>query len=353
MDIDSYIQIAQPRTLFSSKYSKKITERKDAIDKKGKILSKLVKKGDVNAVKDLLLVGKSGLRYDNDFCLLFSSRNGFYHMVKTLVSDGYLVYYNNGSSLFDAFSSPLEWSIKNGHLKIVKYFLQVIHEIGQFPPARYLIENILLKNYNVDTDFSSLLKDNESNIKKSKMIVKKNEEFNIFNKKNKQANISIYDELLIDASNDFDNEIGVDYNKEELDFNEINEIGDEIDEENDNVEYEEIDDAEINDEENEDLFGEDDFSDVSEEEIKIHAKKKTKYKSPMFKNKKSGKYMDGVKAKKNQRMEVILWLIAEGFDIKTNYTFVSNYAVRYQLTDVINILKMKRKFNFDETYYLT
>jgi hypothetical protein len=209
---------------------------------------------------------------------------------------------------------------------------------------------MILKNYNSPKDFSSLLKNNENNIKKSKEIIKKNNEFNKFNNRNKPANISIFDELMLNASNDHDNEIGVDYNEMELDLEENSE--DENSEDEEIIVEDEIEpvEDELVDEENEiednfddeDLFGEEENEPVEELSKKIN---KTSYTSTFFKKQKANLvYLDGVKTDKNQRIEVILWLIKQDYLPNTNYYFISRYITNNKMKDIIDILKSKGKY---------
>lgn len=352
LDIGSFYEARTTRVLTTKRFSVKVNEKQQLIEKNGKLLVKQTKKGTVNEIKETLEKNISGLRHDNDFCLVFSATNGYYHIVKILIEYGYLNYIkiNKNIKLCDILLYSIEWSAKNGHLKTLIYLIDVVKSQNQLDFIKDKLEKMILKNYNSPKDFSSLLKNNENNIKKSKEIIKKNNEFNKFNNRNKPANISIFDELMLNASNDHDNEIGVDYNEMELDLEENSE--DENSEDEEIIVEDEIEpvEEELVDEENEiednfddeDLFGEEENEPVEELSKKIN---KTSYTSTFFKKQKANLvYLDGVKTDKNQRIEVILWLIKQDYLPNTNYYFISRYITNNKMKDIIDILKSKGKY---------
>lgn len=351
LDIQSYYEPTQSRVLLSKTLSKKFNEKQEIINKKGRNIVKIVKKGNVGNLKEILEESIIGLRYDNDFCLIFSCMNGYYHLVKVLIEYGYL---KLNLKLHEVFAYSIEWAAKMGHLKILQFLLYTLKQnTNSMIYTKSLLEKILLKNYNYDTDYSNILDDNLSNIKKSKEILKKNNEFNKFNKRNRNANISMFDEMLIDASNENDLGIGSEYNEHELD-GEIEKNEEEFneehnDEDKDNI-YEDEPDNEnkehdyIEENENDDnLFG----SENEEPENKKPEKKnkiKT-YNSLQFRRLKKNKiYLTGEKSNKSKRMEVILWLLSEEYMINTNYYFISRYILEYKMENIINILKKHNKF---------
>lgn len=345
LDIQSYYEVTPSRVLITRKFSKKFNEKQEILDKKGKLLIKTVKKGNVNELKELLDESTLGLRYDNDFCLVFSCMNGYYHLVKILIQYGYLKLSN--IKLYQVFSYSIEWSAKIGHLKILQFLLDTLKQYNELTLIKPLIEKISLRNYNYDTNYSSLLDDNQVNIKKSKEIIKKNNEFNKFNNRNRNANISMFNEMLINASNEYDDEIGVDYNENELDLadvheEECDENGDDDEQDFDGEEKDYHHEEELAEEIDENLFGEDSDDDT---ELDVKKNKKKVYNSLCFRNiKKKQFYLDGKKSNKSKRMQVILWLLSQEYIINTNYYFISQYIVKYNLDDIINILKKHKKF---------
>lgn len=359
LDIQSYYEVPVSRVLISKKFSKKFNEKQEILDKKGKLIVKTVKKGNVNDLKEILEESTIGLRYDNDYSLVFSCMNGYYHLVKVLVQHGYL---KLKLKLSEVFSYSIEWSAKMGHLKILQFLLDTLKQTNELSNVKLLLEKILLKNYNYDKSYINILDDNLINIKKSKEIVKKNNEFNKFNKRNRNANISMFDEMLIDVSNENDLGIGLDYNENELDQEELEEIdnNEEELEENEIEDHHELDNEEIEEnelddhheiEENEiddnDLFGSDHDNESDHEiETKNENKKQIKkYNSLCFKKfKKNNVYLDGEKSNKSNRIEVILWLLSQEYIINTNYHFISRYVVKYKMENIINILKKHNKF---------
>jgi hypothetical protein len=354
LDIQSYYEVTRSRVLITRKFCKKVSEKQELLDKKGKLLVRIVKKGNVNDLKEILQENIMSIRYDNDFCLIFSCMNGYYHLVKVLVQYGYLNL--NSVNIYEIFAYSIEWSAKMGHLKILQFLLDTLKDFNQFNSnVKSLLEKISLRNYNYDTNYSSLLDDNQVNIKKSRETIKINNEFNKFNNRNRNANITLFNEMLIDASNDYDNEIGVDYNEIELDRDEQDEDFDEKDEQDEDFhekddeyieeddlfgEESEIDEIEVNDEVN------DEVNKVNDEVIK--KTKKKVYNSSCFKTvKKNNFYLDGKKSDKSKRMEVILWLLSQEYIINTNYYFISKYVVKYNIINIINILKKHNKFIFE------
>lgn len=364
LDIQSYYDVTPSRVLITRKFCKKVSEKQELLDKKGKLLVRTVKKGNVNELKEILQENIISIRYDNDFCLIFSCMNGYYHLVKVLVQYGYLNL--NSVNIYEIFAYSIEWTAKMGHLKILQFLLDTLKEFNKFNSnVKSLLEKISLRNYNYDTNYSSLLDDNQVNIKKSKEIIKTNNEFNKFNNRNRNANITPFNEMLIDASNDYDNEIGVDYNEIELDRDEKDEQDeqdedfDEQDEDFDEKDFDEKDDEYIEEDQKDDLFGEE--SEIDEIEVNdevnevnkvndevIKKTKKKVYNSLCFKTvKKNNFYLDGKKSDKSKRMEVILWLLSQEYIINTNYYFISKYVVKYNIINIINILKKHNKFIFE------
>jgi hypothetical protein len=345
LDIQSYYEVHVSRVLISKKFSKKFNEKQEILDKKGKLIVKIVKKGNVNDLKEILEESTTGLRYDNDYSLIFSCMNGYYHLVKVLVQHGYLKL-NLKLKLSEVFAYSIEWSAKMGHLKILQFLLDTLKSCNELCNVKSLLEKMLLKNYNYDRTYINMLDDNLINITKSKEIVKKNNEFNKFNKRNRNANISIFDEMLIDASNETD--LGVDYNENELDQEEIEDeiINDDIDIDDElEPDQEEIDPEEKEDNDEHDLFGSDNESDIESETESKNKKQTKKYNSLCFKKfKKNNVYFDGEKSNKSNRMEVILWLLSQEYIINTNYYFISRYIVKYKMENIINILKKHNKF---------
>lgn len=363
LDIQSYYEVTPSRVLITRKFCKKVSEKQELLDKKGKLLVRTVKKGNVNDLKEILQENIMSIRYDNDFCLIFSCMNGYYHLVKVLVQYGYLNLNLNTVNIYEIFAYSIEWSAKMGHLKILQFLLDTLKEFNQFNSnVKSLLEKISLRNYNYDTNYSSLLDDNQVNIKKSREIIKINNEFNKFHNRNRNANITPFNEMLIDASNDYDNEIGVDYNEIELDRDEKDDDFDEKEKDEQDDDFDEKDDEYIEEDEEDELFGEeseiDEIHEVNEEievnevnEVNDEVIKKTKkkvYNSSCFKTvKKNNFYLDGKKSDKSKRMEVILWLLSQEYIINTNYYFISKYVVKYNMINIINILKKHNKFIFE------
>jgi hypothetical protein len=357
LDIQSYFPALESKTITTRKFSKKFMDRIEECEKRGKVFEKIVKKGNLSALKDQLDKDITGIKTNNHYCLLFSCSNGYYQIVKMLIEYVYL----KEDTLYKTFSYPIKRTIMNSHTNIMIYLLDILKVKNELEMIKPIIETMVFLNFNIDVDYSLYLKDNELNIQNSRKIVKTNIEYNKTFNRNRNANISMFDELLIDASNDFDNEIGIDHVEEE-ETEEINEINEgEGDDEGDEEGDEGKEDFEVEeDNEDDDLFG--DESDIEEEiEEKIVEKVKKlslisgPYKSNIFKknyNNNSISY-NVIKNKKNKRIEIILWLLSNDYNIITNYQFISQYCVNYNLTQVITILKNKNKFLFNEDIEMT
>lgn len=381
--------VPEPRTIFVRKVAKECLEKRMAATKINNNFIKLVKQGDINVIKRILEAGKINFRCENDFCLYFCVANGYYHLVKILVENGYLkkkgMYSPENKleslELHSIFTVAIGWGIKNAHLQIVKYLLKVIKSDSQigYQNIKKYIETITFKNFNYKRDYSALLSDPKTRVRidSSKQIMTVNEKYNNDFNRNRRLNLSMYDQLLVYTDEqkgdgiDYDPDFKHDDSDSEPDLDqdqaEIEERGD-SDSENELSLGDDDDEEENGDEGGSESGDGSESEDGSEVEpvknvtkkiskIKIStsknstvAKKCKKFKSPFFiKNYYNTmiKYKMGVKSEKQEYLDIVLYLISQEIMIKTNYIFISNYCVSHHLIHLINILKNNDKFKSD------
>lgn len=325
--------------------SKNYIAKQEKIEKRNANFIKIVKTGNIKLVRDLLENDLLSFRSNNEFCLYFCSSHGFYHLVKVLVKYGYIrqeKLYKDNNKLYppfhELFKTPLEWAAKNGHLKILKFLYTYTGK-----DSNEFLSKIILRNFNIFTDYSNLLLNNEKLIEKTYDTIKKTTKFNKDYNRNKMIAISAFDEMLVNANDENENRIGLDYNQDYASSgDESNNNDEEIDNGNDSSESE-----------NEMVIDSDSESEQEEfeQQIKKNENKTKIYKSNFFrlyKNKSVILYKDGLKSKKKSpTLLVVLWLISKEIIINTDYNFISRYCLNHKLTSIINILKKNNKFMID------
>jgi hypothetical protein len=342
--------IQQKVLVLKPSLSKNYIAKQEKIDKRNANFIRIIKTGNIKLIKDLLENDLYSFRSNNEFCLYFCASHGFYHLVKILVKYGYLrqeKLYKENNRIYppynELFKQSLEWAAKNGHVKILKFLYKYTGS-----EANEFLSKIILRNFNIMTDYSKLLEQNEKLIEKSNDIIKKTDKFNKDFNRNKMINISVFDEMLVNANNENENRIGLDYNEDyassgnESNCENENETGNESDK-SCNSDKEMIIES---DSENEFELQEDYPKLIKKNENKIKNYKSNFFR--LYKNKSMLVYKDGIKSKKKSpTLLVILWLISKEIIVNTDYQFISNYASNHKLIKIINILKKHNKFMID------
>ena len=349
----------EPRFLFSRKLSKDHQEKIDSVDKKNKNFVKVIKKGNIDNVKDILQGGFNGFRYDNDFCLDFCVSNGYFHLVKVLVEYGYMRVKNERTKLnlvydlAEIFKRSIQSAVKHGELKILKFLIQKSDDIER---CKEYLSYVLLNNFNPKINYNNLeiSIQERKNVNNAKEVMNKNVAYNKAYDRNRPLNISMYHELLIGTEETAD--IGIDYNSS---FKHLN-VDDEPDSEPES-ELEAEDDIEDDPEDEDDIEAEEEpLFETDEplfetEELEPEPELKTK-RSPKSKDSTIEKmytkhkvsrdrsFNCGTKEKNTDHIDTILWLINQSVDVKTDYQFISNYVIRHNIKKTISILKSKKKF---------
>src|SRR6476620_800808 len=216
MQVTSVTYLLQKVLVIKTTLSKNYIAKQEKIDKRNANFIRIIKTGNIKLIKDLLENDLYSFRSNDEFCLYFCASHGFYHLVKVLVKYGYLrqekLYKDNNRTYppyHELFKRSLEWSAKNGHIKILKFLYKYTGV-----EANYFLSKIILRNFNILTDYSKLLEKNEKLIEKSNDIIKKTAKFNKDYNRNKMINISVFDEMLVNANDENENRIGLDYNED-------------------------------------------------------------------------------------------------------------------------------------------
>lgn len=346
LNIQDLIYKGPPRTIYVKSYNSKEAKQKlEFYENEKKNFFKIIKKADIKKIKIELEKSFAYFRADKDYCLEFCSANGFYHLVKVLLQDGYekhkLLHEEKGyeyPKYSDIFEKSLCRAFRNGHLNVMKLLLEYSKEDG-----KKQLEKLTSKSFNLDVDYRQLITSNmdsiQNNINKINAINSYNNNHKTGkNYKYKEANVSTFDQMLINTFEE--TQIGEDYNSDyKSDDNQDDEIQeDDIQEDDIQEDYQEIDDY--------------NSEDKSDEEEPVKQKKVVTKKSKTYNRlyDKKTHYKNGSKSESSRSLKTIIWCLENEIFINTNYSFISNYLVTHKMYHIIKILKNNNRFVSDLSF---